>query len=157
LHFRKAADQDRLMDFVAPAPAERIVVRDLLMRRWSRADAPALHAAITESYDHLHPWVSWAARPSTLADQHAFIDLMIEQWDTGQTLSYGIFDRSETRLLGGAGIYERTGTCAGDIAGSYNLVGLQPDKRDAPAKSGIRMIWAMTTADPKSFLRHIVE
>ena len=188
-------------DPAAPLPPERIVLRDLLVRRWTLDDAPALHQAVTASYANLHRWVGWASRPSTLAAQEDFLDTMARRWDAGRTWSYAVLDLAETRLLGSAGIYDRTGYCAGDIAYwvhtdhtgrgiaftcaavltgvalalpgadrveihcdqanvasaavarklGYRLDGIHDDVRDAPAKTGQRMVWTMTaTAYPGS-------
>lgn len=113
-----AGDHDRGMVSDGPLaalPPERVVLHDLLLRRWARGDATALHRAVTESYSHLHRWVGWASMPSTLAAQEDFLDVMTERWDTGQSYSYGIFDPSGATVIGSAGIYDRAGTCAGDI------------------------------------------
>jgi hypothetical protein len=43
----------------------------LVILQWTEADAPALNAAITDSLDHLRPWMSWAADGIPTVDEQA--------------------------------------------------------------------------------------
>ena len=48
----------------------RIETDRLVLRPWTTDDAEALGVAITESLDHLRPWMPWtAAEPVSLADR----------------------------------------------------------------------------------------
>jgi RimJ/RimL family protein N-acetyltransferase len=86
-------------------PPERIALRDLVLRRWSPADAAAITAAVQESFDHLHHWVSWAADPLSLDDMREFLDTSVRRWDAGEEHAYAAFDPSETALLGSVGMH----------------------------------------------------
>jgi RimJ/RimL family protein N-acetyltransferase len=90
-------------------PADRIVLQDLVLRRWSKSDAMILLTAVGESFEHLHPWMPWAAHPPVLIDQAGFLDAAVRQWATNEAFLYGIFDRSEQTLLGGIGLHDRVG------------------------------------------------
>jgi len=100
----------------SPGPAYRIETERLVIRCWQPTDAALLVAAVTESVDHLKPWMPWAhAEPQPL-------DVRIENmrhwraaFDTDKEYVYGVFDREETRCLGGTGLHERTGPDALEI------------------------------------------
>jgi RimJ/RimL family protein N-acetyltransferase len=96
-------------------PADRIVLTNLVLRRWSRSDALILLAAVLESFEHLHPWMPWAAHPPVLSDEDGFLDSAVRQWATGEAFLYGIFDRSEQTLLGSIGLYDRVGSGGWEI------------------------------------------
>jgi RimJ/RimL family protein N-acetyltransferase len=96
-------------------PAYRIHTRRLVLRCWQPADAPLLKAAIAASLEHLRPWMLWAQ--CAPEDQH-----MIEhlrrcrgEFDLGQDVAYGMFDRAETQVLGGTGLHTRVGAGAREI------------------------------------------
>jgi RimJ/RimL family protein N-acetyltransferase len=94
---------------MASIPPERIVLRDLVLRRWSRADAAALTAAVRESFEHLHQWMSWAAELPSLDDMRSFLDTSVRQWDSGEEFAYAVLDESESTLLGAIGVHDRVG------------------------------------------------
>lgn len=93
----------------AVAPAERIVLTDLVLRRWTREDAPALLAAVTESFEHLHPWMPWAAERPTLAGYHETVDDMTRRWESAETFAYSVLDPSQQTLLGSVALHNRIG------------------------------------------------
>lgn len=96
-------------------PADRIVLSDLVLRRLSANDAVPLLTAVTESFEHLHPWMPWAADRPTISVQHEYLDAMTRQWDTGETFCYGIFDSAEEEFLGSVGLHSRVGPGGWDI------------------------------------------
>lgn len=69
-------------------PAERIELPGALLRRPDSADVGALHRAVTESLEHLRPWMPWAAGdyPATAAE--TFIDDATSRWHTGRAYTY---------------------------------------------------------------------
>lgn len=90
-------------------PPERFELRDLLLRRLYESDAGPLHAAALASYDHLHPWMPWAATPPVLATQAEFLKLAQPQWENDEAYVYGIFDPSGIELRGAIGLHARSG------------------------------------------------
>ena len=91
-----------------PGPAYRIKSERLILRCWEPADAPLLKAAVDESLDHLLPWMPWSKEEPT--DLQTKIDLLRRfrgNFDLGKDFVYGIFDASETRVLGGTGMHTR--------------------------------------------------
>lgn len=99
-----------------PGPAYRVLTARLVLRCWNPADAPLLQAAITESLEHLRPWMPWAyAEPQDLQQKIGLLRHMRGQFDLGQDFTYGIFNRDETRVLGGAGLHTRAGQDAREI------------------------------------------
>ncbi|WP_153533761.1 GNAT family N-acetyltransferase [Actinomadura macrotermitis] len=96
-------------------PPELIALDGMLLRRWTPADAPTLHAAVLESFEALHPWMPWAAERPQADEQAAFVELTIGQWDAGEAFVYGIFDPGGERLLGTAGLHARVGPGALEI------------------------------------------
>jgi RimJ/RimL family protein N-acetyltransferase len=96
-------------------PSERIVLRDLVLRRWSPDDAAVLTTAVQKSFEHLRPWMPWAAERPSLRDEQGFLDRMVRMWDAGEVFAYGIFEPSEKALLGGVGLYDDPGPGAWEI------------------------------------------
>jgi RimJ/RimL family protein N-acetyltransferase len=96
-------------------PPGRIALDGVLLRRWTLADAPGLHAAVLESFEILHPWMPWAAEPPKLVDQESFIASAVSQWDTGEMYAYGIFDPDGEQIRGTVGLHARVGPKAFDI------------------------------------------
>jgi RimJ/RimL family protein N-acetyltransferase len=96
-------------------PPERITLDGMLLRRWTLADASALHVAALESFEILHPWMPWAAEPPKPADQETFIASAVSQWDANEAYIYGIFSPDGGRLLGTVGLHARVGPGAFDI------------------------------------------
>jgi ribosomal-protein-serine acetyltransferase len=54
----------------------------VVLRRWRRGDAEVLYRAVSESLEHLAPWMSWAARGYSTADAVAYIARTEELWGT---------------------------------------------------------------------------
>jgi RimJ/RimL family protein N-acetyltransferase len=93
---------------------ERIETERLVLRTWTADDAAALGVAITESIEHLRPWMPWIAfEPVTLEDRQK----LIAEWDTkfraGEDVVYGVFH--EGAVVGGTGLHRRIGPHALEI------------------------------------------
>ena len=88
----------------------RIEAEQCVIRCYEPADAPALVEAVTRSLDHLLPWMPWAAHePQTVDQRVAFIRACRADFDADVNYTYGIFDRDESRVLGGTGLHPRGG------------------------------------------------
>lgn len=99
-----------------PTPAYRIVTPQLVIRCYNPSDAPLLAASITESLEHLLPWMPWAANePEALEVKIERLRQFRAKFDLGQDFIYGIFNPQETRLIGGTGLHTRIGDGALEI------------------------------------------
>lgn len=80
----------------------------LLVRRWVPADAEALGRAVTESIEHLRPWMAWIAEePVALAGRRTRIAEWEREWLRGGDVLLGVF--SDGNVIGGCGLHERIG------------------------------------------------
>jgi RimJ/RimL family protein N-acetyltransferase len=97
-------------------PAYRVRSERLLLRCWDPADAPKLIQAVTESLDHLRPWMLWAKNePEDLDTKVERLRRTRASFDRGRDLTYGVFSPDESRVLGGAGLHPRVGSDAKEI------------------------------------------
>jgi RimJ/RimL family protein N-acetyltransferase len=94
----------------------RIETPRLVLRCWEPKDAPLLKATMDENIEHLKPWMPWAAEyPKELPEMVAMLRGFRARFDSGEDFIYGIFDRAETRALGGTGLHTRIGSQAREI------------------------------------------
>lgn len=92
------------------SPAYRIVTSRFVIRCYNPADAFLLENAITESLDHLLPWMPWAAaEPEPLNIKVERLRRMRSNFDLNIDYVYGIFPHQGNRLLGGTGLHPRLG------------------------------------------------
>ena len=97
------------------APPERIESAGLVLRRWAPEDFQARFEAVRDSFDHLHPWMPWAAEPPTLESQREHAESQYGSWPSEGNCNYGIFDPSSGDVLGALGLHDRIGPGALDI------------------------------------------
>ena len=91
-------------------PAHRIETERLVIRCYNPTDAPMLAASITESLEHLKPWMPWAYNePEPIELKVERLKRYRAKFDLGEDFVYGIFNREENRLLGGTGFHTRVG------------------------------------------------
>jgi RimJ/RimL family protein N-acetyltransferase len=89
-------------------PAYRIETKRLIVRCYDPADAPMLAESVTESIEHLRPWMPWVdAEPEPLAEKVQRLKRFRGMFDLGQDFIYGIFNPEETKLVGGTGLHTR--------------------------------------------------
>jgi RimJ/RimL family protein N-acetyltransferase len=97
-------------------PAYRIVTPRLVLRCYNPKDALLLENSITESLDHLVPWMPWASsEPEPLMSKVERLRRMRSNFDLNIDYVYGIFNLEETCLLGGTGLHPRLGAGALEI------------------------------------------
>ena len=94
-------------------PPERLVDGDLVLRPYTQADIPALATAVTESLEHLKPWMAWAHDGIVEQDWHEFIERSRASWEAETDFGYGILLDGEA--AGGCGIHRRGGPDSVDI------------------------------------------
>jgi len=73
-----------------PSPVYRIVTKRLIIRCYNPEDSPLFESSISESLEHLKPWMPWAHTESeeTLQSRmRSFRSL----FDQNQDFIYGIF------------------------------------------------------------------
>jgi RimJ/RimL family protein N-acetyltransferase len=98
------------------APPYRIETDRLVIRCYEPRDAPLLKEAIDLSVEHLRPWMPWIRfEPQTIAEKVDLLRSFRGQFDLGQNFAYGIFNREETKQLGGSGLHPRGGDGALEI------------------------------------------
>ncbi len=98
------------------APPYLIRTARLTIRCWEPRDAPLLKAALDASLDHLRPWMPWAHdEPTPLQDKIELLRRFRGMFDLGQDFVYGLFDRDESEVVGGAGLHTRVGDDAFEI------------------------------------------
>jgi RimJ/RimL family protein N-acetyltransferase len=90
--------------------AYRIETERLVVRCYEPGDVQLLAASVTESVEHLKPWMPWAhAEPEPFEAKEERVKRFRGLFDLQQDYVYGIFNRDESRLLGGTGLHTRLG------------------------------------------------
>ena len=89
-----------------PEPDEVIEYGPLTLRRYRDDDLDDLVRAVTESEDHLRPWLPWVAGHS-VESEAAFLAQSARDWESGTAYNYAI--RTEGALAGGIGLMARIG------------------------------------------------
>ncbi|CAB4593095.1 unannotated protein [freshwater metagenome] len=93
------------MRTVSRAP-ELLVVGDYVVRKYEEDDASALMRAVTESLDHLLPWMPWAKfEPQSVEQRKALIREWDAEWRNHSNFVMGIFKGE--RVVGGTGFHLR--------------------------------------------------
>jgi len=87
-------------------PDEVIDHGPVTLRRWREDDADAVYRAVTESMDHLSPWMPWAAG-YTRQSAAEFLDKAARTWADGSAFDYAIM--AGGALAGGCSLMARIG------------------------------------------------
>jgi RimJ/RimL family protein N-acetyltransferase len=91
-------------------PAYRIETSRMVIRCYEPADIQMQVKSITESIEHLKPWMAWAnGEPEPMEEKEKRLRTYRAEFDLGQNFRYGVFDPQETRHLGAAGLMSRVG------------------------------------------------
>jgi ribosomal-protein-serine acetyltransferase len=87
-------------------PRPLIECGSLTLRRWRPDDADDLYRAVTESRDHLSPWMPWAPEysPGTAIQ---FITDAEQHWRAGSDYSYALI--VDGAVAGSCGLHDRIG------------------------------------------------
>lgn len=99
----------------------RIETNRLIIRCYQMEDAPMLSDAITRSLDHLRPWMPWAKSQPTPESTIKLLKLFHETFYLGQDYFFGIFNKTETELIGSTGLHTRIGAHAREIGYWINV------------------------------------
>lgn len=91
----------------APLP-ERIEGSELLVRRWVQDDAQILDQIVSESVEHLRPWMGWVTQePMTIERRRELIRSWERDWRGGGDVILGVF--RDGAAVGGTGLHRRLG------------------------------------------------
>jgi ribosomal-protein-serine acetyltransferase len=88
---------------VAPVPLQ---VGEYIVRKYEQSDAVALVTAVTESCEHLRPWMPWIKfEPQSVTQREALIKTWNEAWADRTEFVMGIFLGDQ--VVGGTGLHLR--------------------------------------------------
>jgi RimJ/RimL family protein N-acetyltransferase len=94
-----------------PWPPLTIDLGDVVLRRWTDDDVPALTVAVVESLDHLQPWMVWATPETATEDEFARFRVESDaRAADGHEAVFGIFDAETGAVRGGVGLHDRVGS-----------------------------------------------
>ncbi|MGE5133527.1 MAG: GNAT family N-acetyltransferase [Gemmatimonadota bacterium] len=88
------------------SPPDTLTHGQVSLRRWRPDDAAALLAAVTESQEHLRPWMPWAEGYDAGRAAEYLRDCET-QWASGSAFTYAITVGDQ--LVGSAGLHNRIG------------------------------------------------
>ena len=110
------------MNDQAVNPAYRIETERMVIRCYNPNDARLLEKSVQESKAHLLPWMPWAgAEPEEIQKKIDRLRGMRANFDLGKEYVFGIFNKSETELIGGSGLHRRVGDKALEIGYWINV------------------------------------
>ena len=93
---------------VITKPVYRIETDRLVVRCWDPKDAPLIQEAAAASKEHLLPFMPWAVNePQTVEQKVELARRFRGLFDRGEDYVYGIFNKDESRALGGTGLHTR--------------------------------------------------
>src|SRR5215213_1082611 len=76
----------------------------------SPSAARLLSESVTESIEHLRPWMPWVDNePEPIKEKVQRLKRFRGMFDLGQNFVYGIFNLENTKLIGGTGLHPRLG------------------------------------------------
>jgi len=80
----------------------------MVLRLWGAEDVAAMAAAVSESLEHLRPWMPWAVEePRTTESRRKLVADFERAWDAGGDAVYGAFH--DGVVVGGCGLHRRGG------------------------------------------------
>jgi RimJ/RimL family protein N-acetyltransferase len=95
---------------VGVTPPYRIETKRLVIRCYEPRDAALLKSAVDASIDHLVRWMPWARNePQPLEEKVELLRRFRGQFDLDDNYVYGVFERDESRQIGGSGFHKRGG------------------------------------------------
>ena len=92
-------------------PAYRIETKRLVLRCWQPEDATRLQEATALNKEHLLAFMPWAVdEPTSVEAKVELLRRFRASFDRGEDYVYGVFNPTESRVLGGSGLHPRIGT-----------------------------------------------
>ncbi len=92
------------MNEIPSIPKVTLKADKVTLRPLERGDTEALHQAILESFEDLHPWMSWCHEGYTLQETQSWVNSQPGLWRNGIEYNLAILDPADGSLLGGAGL-----------------------------------------------------
>jgi len=87
-------------------PAYRIETERLVVRCYQPSDAVLLAESVAENVDHLKPWMPWVHdEPEPFEEKFKRLLRFRGLFDLQRDFTYGIFNREDTKLIGGTGLH----------------------------------------------------
>jgi RimJ/RimL family protein N-acetyltransferase len=80
---------------------------EITLRKYSIEDAEGLTVAVTESYEHLGPWMPWANPTQTVGQSKDICQRIIDAYNSGS--DYTVVAMHGDTLIGGTGFHLRCG------------------------------------------------
>lgn len=87
------------------SPPEHLTAGQVELRRWRSADAELCLLLVTESLDHLRPWMPWATADYDSATARAYLQGCEDDWAAGTAFQYLIIHNGDP--AGSAGLMAR--------------------------------------------------
>ncbi len=91
-----------LLPLFAELQGERVVIRP-----YRESDAQALFEAISESRDHIRPWLGFADARQTVEESRDFIIRQQAKILLREDMTFGLWDKTNGSLVGGTGLHAR--------------------------------------------------
>ena len=87
---------------------EPLITGELVIRRYRPDDAEKLVESVTESIEHLRPFMPWISfEPQSVEQRRDFINDCNANWDAGGDMVVVVF--AGEKLVGGSGLHRRRG------------------------------------------------
>lgn len=125
-------------------PAEILRTDRVELRRWRADDAEVVDRVVTESLDHLLPWMPWAAghnRDTAVG----FVTRCEQEWAEGQAYNYAISDGAS--VIGSCGLMRRIGPGGLEIGYWIHRGWTRRGFATAAASALIRQAFALPAVD----------
>ena len=97
-------------------PPARIETERLVLRRWESADAEHFDVSLRANREHIGAWIPPVHdEPTDLDGIARRLERFRDEFDSGVSFVYAVFDSAETEVLGEAGLMPRLGPGALEI------------------------------------------
>ena len=104
------------MSDIPKGPTYRIETPRLVLRCYNPTDAPLLEKTVQKSKDFLLPWMPWVnSEPEKLQVKIDRLRRFRANFDSDKEYVFGIFNDTETELIGGTGFHPQIGDDALEI------------------------------------------
>ena len=69
-------------------PPEHLSHASVELRRWRSSDADLVYRLVSESLEHLRPWMPWANSDYGLAEANEYVQRCEADWASGTAFNY---------------------------------------------------------------------
>src|SRR5215213_4479594 len=85
-------------------PKIELAGKCVVLRPLRPLDAEELYEAARESIAAVGPWLPWCHANYSFDDAFSYLESRLQAWNDGVEYSFGVFENSSARFLGGVGI-----------------------------------------------------